>query len=132
MGIGGSCHCGAVTIAVPAPPSTVVQCNCSLCRKLGWLVAYYDRAEVSIEGETEPYMTGEKWMKFRHCRQCGVTIHWEPAPGYEDRGLGPDELAFLTSKIGVNARLLDGFGVSDAGPTFDGQPLAIRFHDNSG
>lgn len=132
MGICGSCHCGAVTIAVPAPPPTVVQCNCSLCRKLGWLVAYYDRAEVSIEGETEPYMTGEKWMKFRHCRQCGVTIHWEPAPGYEDRGLGPDELAFLTTKIGVNARLLDGFGVSDAGPTFDGRPLSIRFNDNAG
>ena len=132
MSIGGSCHCGAVAITVPGPPESVVQCNCSLCRKLGWLVAYYDRTDVIIAGETDPYTTGEKWMKFRHCRGCGVTVHWEPAEGYEKRGLSPDELAFLTTKIGINARLLDGFGVSEAGPTFDGAPLAVRFSDNAG
>lgn len=132
MAIGGSCHCGAVTIAVPGPPESVVQCNCSLCRKIGWLVAYYERANVTITGETDAYVTGEKWMKFRHCRRCGVTTHWEPAEGYEDRGLGPDELAFLTTRIGINARLLDGFGVSEEGPVFDGEPLEIRFHDNAG
>ena len=132
VAIHGSCHCGSVTLIVPGPPQSAVQCNCSLCRKLGWLVAYYDRAEVRIEGDTDAYMTGDKWMKFRHCRGCGVTTHWEPAPGFEERGLGPEELAFLTSNIGINARLLDGFGVSAGGPTFDEEPLNVRFVDNAG
>ncbi len=34
----GSCHCGAVTFAVEAEPSVEVErCNCSICRKSGFL-----------------------------------------------------------------------------------------------
>ena len=38
--IAGSCHCGAVKIAVAEAPATVTSCNCSICRRLGTLWAY--------------------------------------------------------------------------------------------
>ena len=49
----GSCHCGRVTIAVPAAPEWVARCNCSICRRLGSLVAYYpDDGSVRVEFTT--------------------------------------------------------------------------------
>ena len=35
-------------------------------------------------------------------------------------------------RIGVNARLLDGFAVTKDGPTFDGLAIEVRFLDNAG
>jgi hypothetical protein len=55
----GSCHCGGVRIAVPHAPEWVGSCNCSLCIKTGWLVAYYPDADVRIEGETVAYVWGD-------------------------------------------------------------------------
>jgi hypothetical protein len=34
-------------------------------------------------------------------------------------------------KVGVNARLLDGFRVSDGQPAIDGKPVEVRYTDNS-
>ena len=39
MTVVGSCHCGAVRIAVPGAPEWVGSCNCSFCTKAGWLLA---------------------------------------------------------------------------------------------
>lgn len=55
----GSCHCGAVRIAVARAPEWVGACNCSLCRRTGALMAYYPPAEVRIEGETAAYIWGD-------------------------------------------------------------------------
>lgn len=92
----GSCHCGAVRIRVAAPPEWVGQCNCSVCRKLAGLFAYYPPADVSVEGETVGYVWGDRTISIRHCPVCGCTTHWE--------SLMPDY-----DRMGVNARMLDGF-----------------------
>ena len=128
----GSCHCGKVRIAVAAPPEWVAQCNCSLCRRTGVLMAYYPPDAVTISGETTPYLTGDKWIAIHHCPACACLTHWEPADGIGERGLSAEDLAFLTNRRGVNARLLDGFEVTAEGPAFDGRPLAVRFFDNAG
>ena len=52
MPVKGSCHCGAVAIEVPQLPGWVNSCNCSICAKLAWLVAYYPDRDVRISGET--------------------------------------------------------------------------------
>lgn len=57
--IKGSCHCGAVTLSVPHAPEWVGSCNCSLCVKTGWLVAYYPDDAVTVEGETVAYVWGD-------------------------------------------------------------------------
>ena len=92
----GSCHCGGVRIVVASPPQWVCECNCSICRRLSTLMAYYRPAEVSIEGETLSYIWGDRCIALRHCPVCGCTTHWENLTADPDR-------------MAVNARLLDGF-----------------------
>jgi hypothetical protein len=92
----GRCHCGAVTLEVPHPPSWVGACNCSFCRKAGWLVAYYPPDAVRVEGETRAYIWGDRCIGLHHCPICGCGTHW--ATLGEDYG-----------RMGINARLLDGF-----------------------
>lgn len=130
--ISGSCHCGAVRIAVPHAPDSVASCNCSICRRTGALMAYYRPADVRVEGDTATYVTGDRLILFHHCPACACHTHWS-ANGQALAGDLPDELReLLATRMGVNARLLDGFAVTPAGPAFDGRPLEVRFHDNAG
>lgn len=94
--IDGSCHCGGVRLRVVDSPAWVGRCNCSLCRKLAWLVAYYPPSDVSVEGPTTAYVWGDRMIGIHHCPVCGCGTHWE--------SLGED-----FGRVGVNARLLDGF-----------------------
>jgi hypothetical protein len=94
------CHCGAVQIAVSSPPEQATDCNCSICRRLGALWAYYPATRVTITGldATSAYVrhdrpdTGD--IAFHHCRTCGCTTHWSPVDPTHDR-------------MGVNARLME-------------------------
>src|SRR5690242_21414364 len=49
MAVHGSCHCGNVQIELPSAPEWVADCNCSLCRRLAWRVAYYRSEEHTSE-----------------------------------------------------------------------------------
>lgn len=119
MALSGSCHCGAVRIEAPGAPEWLASCNCSLCTKLGWLVAYYpDDGSVRIAGETASYVWGDRMISLHHCPACGCGTHWESTG--ESYG-----------RVGVNARLLDGFAMTRDGPAFDGEPLEVRFMDNA-
>ncbi len=46
----GGCHCGyikyAVTLSPPLPEYTVLECNCSVCIKAGYLLTYPKREDV--------------------------------------------------------------------------------------
>ena len=105
----GSCHCGGVRITVPHAPEWVGSCNCSLCTKTGWLVAYYPDADVRIEGETVAYVWGDRMIGIHHCPTCGCGTHWKT--------LGED-----FGRMGVHARLLDGF---------DASKVEVRLFDNA-
>jgi len=92
--IGTSCHCGAVQLEVASPPTQLTSCNCSICRRLGTLWAYYPVADVRILGVTATYRWGDKTLDFHRCPTCGCTTHWSAVDGSGDR-------------MGVNARLMD-------------------------
>jgi hypothetical protein len=92
--IEATCHCGAIRIEVPRAPETVTSCNCSICRRMGSLTAYYDPADVRISGETDTYMWGDRMMTFHRCKVCGCATH----------GLPVDPAA---TRMGVSARLMD-------------------------
>ena len=96
MSVHGSCHCGNVQIELPTKPAWVADCNCSLCRRLAWRVAYFPPDEVRISGETTAYVWGDRMIGIHHCPVCGCGTHWQT--------LGED-----FGKMGVNARLLDDF-----------------------
>ena len=126
MAFAGSCHCGAVRVEVPFPPGEnperpwLASCNCSICRRSGALMAYHpDDGSVEVTGETRAYIHGDRMIAFFHCPVCACHTHWESTG--ESYG-----------RIGVNARLLDRFAVTAAGPTFDGEAVEVRFMDNAG
>ena len=77
----GTCHCGAVTIRLPSIPEKATSCNCSLCRRLGGLWAYYEFGTDQISGHpenTQEYNQGDKTLRTIPCAVCGGTTHWEP------------------------------------------------------
>ena len=96
--LGGSCHCGAVTVRLPRAPDYVSECNCSLCRKTGFRGIYFASDELEIAGSFDEYIRGdigEPFLRNLRCATCGVATHWEP--------LTPPPHA----RMGVNARLFD-------------------------
>ena len=116
----GSCHCGAVRVVVPSAPEWIGSCNCSICTKLGSLFAYYpDDGSVRLAGETARYIWGDKMIALHHCPTCGCATHW-------------DSLGEKFGRMGVNARLLDGFALVEGEPRIDGRPIEVRFLDNAG
>lgn len=77
----GTCHCGAVKLEVLFVPDTLTSCNCTLCRRLGGLWAYYEFGSVRVSGHpenTQEYIQGDKTLRTIRCRHCGCTTHWEP------------------------------------------------------
>lgn len=80
----GTCHCGAIRLTLPSAPETVTSCNCSLCRRIGGLWAYYEFGTVQIEGhpeKTDEYIWGDKTLRTVRCRACGCAASMEPTPG---------------------------------------------------
>lgn len=73
----GTCHCGAVTIEVPSIPETATSCNCSICRRVGGLWAYYELGTVRPE-RTHEYIQGDRTLRTVRCATCGCVTHWEP------------------------------------------------------
>jgi hypothetical protein len=96
--ISATCHCGAVQIEIPFQPETVTCCNCSICRRLGALWAFFPADAVRITtqaGATAEYQWGEKKRRFVRCGTCGCTTHVQPVhPAPE-------------SKVEINVRLFE-------------------------
>ncbi len=99
----GNCHCGAVGFRVASTPKQLVDCNCSICRKLGVLWAHVPRKNVELVGAADAtlaYSHDDRNLAFHSCRTCGCTTHWI--------GLSPD-----TETMAVNGRLIDPAEMSD-------------------
>jgi hypothetical protein len=80
----GSCHCGAVRLVLPFAPEKATDCNCSICRRLGSVWAYYELGTVRVTGHpehTQEYIWGDKTLATIRCRHCGCATHWEPLGG---------------------------------------------------
>jgi len=94
--IGGSCHCGAVRFEISQSPKWLVDCNCSICRRLGALWAHVDIENATVtpaDGGTISYVHGDETLAVHTCKTCGCTTHWE--------NLKPDEY----SHMAVNFRM---------------------------
>lgn len=102
--IRGSCHCGTITFSVPGEPAWLTACNCSICRRIAALWAYYPRREVEISspaGGSIEYVHGDRTLAVHTCRRCGCTTHWlglDPAPG---------------ARMAVNFRMCDPADMAD-------------------
>ncbi|MDO8270914.1 MAG: GFA family protein [Gammaproteobacteria bacterium] len=78
----GGCHCGAVQFEVEAPESVEVEdCNCSICRKTGFLHLIVPLQSFRLLSgadtlTTYRFNTGVAEHKF--CRVCGIKSFYIP------------------------------------------------------
>ena len=87
----GSCHCGAVRVSIPEVPQRMTLCNCSICRRLGALWAYYPQTDVRIHGHpasTQGYVWGDRTLSTVRCASCGCVMFWEPLKPNGDGRMG--------------------------------------------
>jgi len=108
----GSCHCGAVKLRLPSMPEKGTRCNCSICRRLGSVWAYYEFGAVQIEGHpenTEEYIQGDRTLRTIRCKSCGCATHWEPLDPARHTHYGINLNNFPAALIEqVNVRRFDG------------------------
>ena len=100
MSYEGSCHCGAVSFTVAAdPPSEAMSCNCSHCRRKGFLLSFVPAEAFTLsadEGALADYLFHKHRIAHRFCRTCGCQAHGE--------GKAPDG----TATVAVNLRCVPG------------------------
>jgi hypothetical protein len=72
----GSCHCGCVRFSVDADlPAKGISCNCSHCRRKGFLLAFFPRELFSLERGAESlttYTFNRHSIRHQFCRVCGT------------------------------------------------------------
>lgn len=93
----GRCACGDATVSVARRPDYINCCNCRLCQRTGGAWGYFQRGEVTIDGETQGFVREdlpEACLTTLFCPRCGSTLAWV--------SLDPDY-----TRMGVNMRLFD-------------------------
>lgn len=96
----GGCHCGRVRYEVTLEPKEAMACNCSLCGRVGWLLAFTKADNFKLlsgEDALTDYQFNKKHLHHVFCSTCGVRSF--------SRGPAPDGSVW----VGVNLRCLDGF-----------------------
>src|SRR5262245_11015737 len=76
----GSCHCGAIAYEVDADIKEVMECNCSICRRRGYLLAFVPREKLTLktpEKNMATYTFDKHVIKHRFCPVCGSGVFGE-------------------------------------------------------
>lgn len=95
----GGCHCGNVRYQVTTDLSQVMECNCSICAKVGWLLTMVGPQEFRLltpEEKLRDYQFGRQRVHHLFCPTCGVRSFC--------RGTSPDG----DPVYAVNVRCLEG------------------------
>ena len=100
MPITGSCHCGKVTYSLAEdPPTRAIACNCSICRRKGYLHHFTAPDKFTFTGsrdDLQVYTFKRHALRHQFCKTCGC------APFAE--GSGPDG----KEMVEINLRCVDG------------------------
>lgn len=100
----GTCHCGAVEIAVTLTDglATARRCDCSFCRRRGAIAVSAPLDGLTVVRGADNltlYQWGTRTAAHWFCRTCGIYTHHR-------RRSNPNE-------YGVNAAILDGVNPRD-------------------
>lgn len=112
MAITGSCHCGKTSLKIEGEiPEKLTRCTCSFCSKRGALYAYYKPEQLSVESSSDfsTYRWQTKLVAHNFCGNCGCSLYSD-SPDFKPDGTWDGK----TRRIGVNARLFDGFDAATA------------------
>lgn len=111
----GGCHCGRVRFRVEADLAKVYACNCSMCSKMGWRLAFVPEPSFTLlagEDVLHDYQFNKRHIHHLFCSECGI------------RSFGRGKNHDGTTMYSVNVRCLDGVG-----PTADALP--VEFFDGA-
>lgn len=98
----GGCHCGAIRFRLRVATRKAIDCNCSICRKKGFLHLIVPAEEFTLlsgEESLSTYTFNTGIARHYFCRVCGIHSFYRPRSH-------PDG-------IDVNLRCLDGDVLSD-------------------
>lgn len=102
MAYQGGCHCGLIAFDVDAEIEGVIECNCSLCSKRGYLLWFVPRAQAVFragEDAATVYRFNRMHIGHAFCPACGCASYAAAD--------APDG----TPMLAVNVRCLDGVDV---------------------
>lgn len=72
----GSCHCGKTAFEVEGQLESVVECNCSICRRKGTQLWFVPRSAMTLktpEDGLTVYTFNKHAIRHHFCPVCGVT-----------------------------------------------------------
>ena len=95
----GSCHCGSIAFEVEGTIESVLECNCSICRKRGHLLWFVPRSALKLTKtivNLGTYRFNKQVIAHHYCVVCGVGPFGE---GSDPKG---------NAMAAVNVRCLDG------------------------
>jgi hypothetical protein len=103
----GSCHCGAVRFEVDAPaePIPLLDCNCSMCARTGFLHLIVDKAAFRLLAGNDSlaeYRFGTGVARHLFCKVCGIKSFYVPRShpdGYSVNARCLDDYATLRFEI---------------------------------
>ena len=70
----GSCHCGRIAFTLEGEIGAVIDCNCSLCRRRGSLLAFFPRSALVLQtpdADIATYTFNSHAIRHRFCAHCG-------------------------------------------------------------
>ncbi|KAK4112072.1 hypothetical protein N656DRAFT_710317 [Canariomyces notabilis] len=125
----GSCHCGAVTATLKVKGSLdsyegrIIECNCSLCQRGGYIWIYPLKDQIAIQGteNLSYYVTHSRVGRIAKCKTCGVQIFLDlnPLTDEEIAALPEDMRKRRAHNIDVrpfNLRVLNNFDLESIKP----------------
>ena len=71
----GGCQCGAVAYDVDIDLDNTITCNCSRCRKMGFVLAFTARDAFRLksgESALTEYLFNKQAIRHLFCKVCGV------------------------------------------------------------
>lgn len=71
----GSCHCGAVAFEAEGELTEVMECNCSICTRVGALRWFVPRSALDVRSGGDSlgtYTFNRHAIRHRFCPRCGV------------------------------------------------------------
>jgi len=75
-----SCHCGKIAYDVEGEFTEALDCNCSLCRRRGALLAFVPRDKLILKTPEENlsrYTFNKHVIQHYFCGNCGIAVYGE-------------------------------------------------------
>jgi hypothetical protein len=72
----GSCHCGRIAFTLEGEVGDVIDCNCSMCRRKGALLAAFPREALTLktpEADMGTYKFNKHLIDHHFCLTCGIS-----------------------------------------------------------